>query len=207
MQDKTLVFDFAGVLFAWHPPHMLMRELPQRAHDEASAAHWAGEIFQGYDGDWLAFDQGRVEVPELVQRIAARTGLAAAEVQRVVDAVPHELQPIAPSVDLVRRLRAAGRDLVFLSNMPAPYSDHLEREHAFVGWFRAGVFSGRVNQAKPARAIFELAAARFGRSPPDLVFLDDHRSNVDAARALGWNALHFVDAAQAEAELRQQGWM
>ncbi len=135
-----------------------------------------------------------------------RTGLARADVQRVVDAVPHELQPIPETVELLRRLRDEGRHLTFLSNMPAPYAEHLEREHGFVRWFEDGVFSGRVRAAKPEPAIFQLAAQRFGRLPQDLVFLDDVPANVDAARALGWNALHFVDAAQAEAELRANGW-
>ncbi|MFN5167158.1 MAG: HAD family hydrolase [Pseudomonadota bacterium] len=212
MQPQTLsddrpaiVFDFGGVLFRWHPPSMLRRVVPHLAHDEASAAHWVREIFQGYGGDWQAFDQGRVEVPDLVRRIARRTGAGEADVQAVVDAVPHELQPIEPAVALLARLKAAGRRLYFLSNMPAPYSDHLERTHGFVRWFDDGIFSARVLEAKPDRAIFEIAQRRFGRAPHELVFLDDHVPNVDAARTLGWQAIHFVDAAQAEAELKTHG--
>lgn len=202
----AIVFDFAGVLFRWHPPSMLRRVVPHLVHDEASAARWVREIFQGYDGDWLAFDQGRVEVPDLVRQIARRTGAREADIQAVVDAVPHELQPIEATVALVARLKAAGRRLFFLSNMPAPYSDHLERTHAFVRWFDDGIFSARVLEAKPHRAIFEIAQRRFGRPPGELVFLDDHVPNVDAARALGWQAIHFVDAAQAEAELKARGF-
>lgn len=201
----AIVFDFGGVLFRWHPPSMLRRVVPHLAHDEASAAHWVREIFQGYGGDWQAFDQGRVEVPDLVRRIARRTGAGEADVQAVVDAVPHELQPIEPAVALLARLKAAGRRLYFLSNMPAPYSDHLERTHGFVRWFDDGIFSARVLEAKPDRAIFEIAQRRFGRAPHELVFLDDHAPNVDAARTLGWQAIHFVDAAQAEAELKAHG--
>lgn len=204
---KVIVFDFGGVLFQWHPPTMLMRELPHLAPDVGRAAHWAGEIFQGYGGDWFAFDQGRVQQADLVARIARRTGLAEAEVQRVVDAVPTELKPIDATVALMRRLKAAGHRVTFLSNMPAPYSNHLEREHAFVREFDDGIFSARVQEAKPDAAIFHLAAARFARKPDDLVFLDDHLPNVEAARALGWNALHFADAAQAEADMRAQGWI
>lgn len=204
---KTIVFDFGGVLFNWHPPTMLQRVVPHLARDEASAAHWVGEIFQGYGGDWQQFDRGLLEVDEIVARIVRRTGLAAADVQRVVDEVPNELQPIAPSVALLRRLHESGRRLLFLSNMPALYADHLERAHDFVGWFADGVFSARVHEAKPEPAIFRLAAERFGHAPEELVFLDDHRPNVETARALGWNALHFAHAAQAEAELRAQGWL
>jgi putative hydrolase of the HAD superfamily len=199
-----IVFDFGGVLFQWQPQRLLRREIPQMAHDEASAALWVSKIFQSYEGDWGDFDRGSVSVPELVTRIAARTGLTAHEVQAVVDGVPHELQPIADTVTLLRRLREEGHELYFLSNMPAPYADHLEREHDFLAWFRDGVFSARVGLAKPDPAIFALAAARFGAAPSELVFLDDHEPNVLAARAGGWRALHFTGTAAADAALRAQ---
>ena len=201
-----IVFDFAGVLFRWQPAAMLQREIPHLAHDEASALHWVEQIFQGYAGDWGDFDRGTVGAAALVERISRRAGLAASDVQRIVDAVPHELQPVADTVALLRRLRDSGRELYFLSNMPAPYADHLQARHDFVGWFRDGVFSARVHANKPEAAIFEIAAARFGAAPRELVFIDDHLPNVLAAQALGWNALQFSSAAQVEVELREQGW-
>ena len=201
----NIVFDFGGVLFNWHPPRLLRRELPEVAHDEPSAAHWAQQFFQGYGGDWAEFDRGSVAVPELVARIAARTGLTPHEVQRVVDGVPHELQPIAATVALLRRLRDAGHALYFLSNMPEPYAQHLERAHDFVGWFRDGVFSARVQLVKPDPAIFALASERFATPPDELVFIDDHLPNVHTATACGWGAIHFASAAQVEAELRARG--
>jgi putative hydrolase of the HAD superfamily len=201
-----IVFDFAGVLFHWQPLELLKRELPTRAVDDGSAGLLAEAIFQGYGGDWAEFDRGRVEVPELVRRIAARTGLPPRDVQTVVDAVPAELQPHPPTVALLQRLHAQGRRLHYLSNMPHPYADHLEREHAFLRCFESGVISARVRQIKPEPEIFALAARRFGVKPGQLVFIDDVQANVEAARDAGWNAFQFVDAVDCEAQLRRQGW-
>ena len=201
----TPVFDFGGVLFHWHPPTLLQRELPQRVTDAASAAHWVQQVFQGYGGDWGEFDRGTVAVHELVPRIARRTGLAAHEVQAIVDSVPHALQPIPETVELLRRLRDAGAPLVYLSNMPAPYAEHLEATHEVVQWFRDGVFSARVQAVKPEPAIYAIAAARFGVPPAELLFFDDHLPNVQAAQAAGWQAVHFTGAASAEAALRERG--
>ena len=200
------VFDFGAVLFRWRPLALMQRALPHWAVDEASAAHWADQVFQAYGGDWGEFDRGTVEPAELVSRIVARTGLPSADVQRVLDEIPHELVPIPATVDLLARLRRTGEPLYYLSNMPAPVADHIERSHSVVQWFADGVFSSRVQLIKPEPAIFELSARRFGVAPQSLVFLDDNVDNIDAARAAGWNALHFVDAAQAQAELRRLGW-
>jgi HAD superfamily hydrolase (TIGR01509 family) len=207
MNKKTIVFDFGGVVFHWHPPRLLQREIPHVAVDEASALHWAGEFFQNYGGDWGHFDRGTVSTDELVKRIATRTGLAAADVQRVVDGVPRELQPQADTVALMQRLRHAGHRLCYLSNMPAPYADHLEAAHPFMAWFDGGVFSSRVQHNKPEPAIYHHAAQRFAAAPADMVFIDDLLPNVQAAQALGWNALQFHSAAQVEADLLAAGWV
>ena len=90
--------------------------------------------------------------------------------------------------------------------MPEPFAAHFERTHDFMGLFESGVFSSRVRLIKPDPAIFERAAQVFGRAPADLLFLDDHLPNIAAARAAGWEAVHFVDAAQAEAEVVAKGW-
>ena len=200
------VFDFGRVLFDWQPGLLLQRLLPQRADDAASTAHWVAQVFQAEQGDWADFDRGSVSPADLVPRIASRTGLTLAEVQRVVDAVPHSLQPIPASVALLQRLRQPGRPMFYLSNMPAPYADHLEQQHPFVRQFDAGVFSGRVQLIKPEPAIFALAAQRFGVPPAQLLFLDDHGPNVAAAQAAGWQALQFHGAAQAERDIRAAGW-
>ncbi len=98
-------------------------------------------------------------------------------------------------------LRAQGRELFFLSNMPEPYAAHLERENPFIGWFRDGIFSARVHHIKPEREIFELAAERFGAEPSELLFMDDHLPNVEMAKSLGWHAIHFDSAVQARREV------
>lgn len=202
-----IVFDWAGVLFYWQPRQLLRRTLPQHAVDEASAARLERDIFEGYGGDWADFDRGLLAEPELVRRIAARTGLPPAAVRAVVDAVPAELQPMPASVALLRRLHAQGRRLHFLSNMPAPYAEHLERTHDFLRCFESGVVSARVQQIKPEPGIYDTAARRFGAAPQELLFIDDVAVNVQAARDAGWQALHFVDAAGIEAQLRDRGWL
>lgn len=202
----NFVFDFGRVLFDWQPERLLQRWLPEHAVDDASTAHWVAQVFQSYGGDWGEFDRGAVGPDELVQRIAGRTGLAPAQLQRVVDAAPPSLTPLPDSMALLHKLRRPGVPMFYLSNMPAPFADHLEREHRFVRDFDDGVFSSRVMLIKPDPAIFALAAQRFAVPPAELVFLDDHPANVAAAQAAGWQALLFSDAGQCEQDLRRAGW-
>jgi putative hydrolase of the HAD superfamily len=201
-----IVFDFAGVVFHWQPTVMLQTVLPHHATDEPSTDRLMTALFQSWGGDWAEFDRGTVEPAVLIDRIARRTGLPPADVQAAVQAIPLALQPDPATVALIHRLRAVRRGVYFLSNMPAPYADHLETAHACNTWFDDGVFSARVHAIKPEPEIFELAARRFGGLPQEFVFLDDVPANVAAAKEAGWQALHFTSADAAEAALHQNGW-
>jgi putative hydrolase of the HAD superfamily len=204
--DRAFVFDFGRVVFRWRPEALVAAHIPHRATDDESTRHWVQQIFQAYGGDWGDFDRGTVEPPELARRIAARTGLAESEVAAIIEAGPRELEPLPDTVAWLRRLHAQGRPLHYLSNMPEPFAAHFERTHDFMRLFESGVFSSRVQLLKPDRAIFDHAAKAFGRAPANLLFLDDHLPNIVTARDAGGQAIHFVDAAQAEAEAGALGW-
>jgi len=198
----NIVFDFGGVVFRWHPPSFLARVWPHRVPDPAAAEAAAAAFFENYGGDWGAFDQGLIDAPTVVRRIAARTGWPEAEVAAVVAAVPDELQALPGTVALIQELKAAGHRLFYLSNMPEPYAEHLERAHPLRQWFEGGVFSGRVKHSKPREEIYRIAEQRFGVAPQSLLFLDDHPANITAAKARGWQALLFSNAEALRPELR-----
>lgn len=201
----NIVFDFAGVLFTWQPPALLARLLPDHVASPEAALALVETFFEGYRGDWGEFDRGTIAPGPLAERIARRTGIALSDVRRVIDAVPRELVPIDATVALVRRLQAQGHALFFLSNMPAPYADHLDAEHLFIGLFRAGVYSGRAGLIKPEPAIFAHAERVFGIDAGQTLFIDDVAHNAEAARGAGWHAIHFIDAGQCEAALVDAG--
>ncbi len=203
--SRHLIFDFGAVVFRWQPIDLLQQVLPDHAPDAEAARALADRIFKGYTGAWGRFDHGTIEIPELIDALVAQSGLPAAALQRLVDTIPSALEPLPDTVAWLDRLRTAGHRLFYLSNMPAPFADHLEASHAFLRHFESGVFSGRVQLAKPDAAIFRLALDRFGVAAEDSIFLDDHPANVDAARALGLHAVLFENVAQAEAELRTTG--
>jgi len=204
--ERAFVFDFGRVVFRWRPDVLVATALPHRADSPEAAAHWASQVFQAYEGDWQHFDRGTVEPPELARRIAARTGLTEDEVHAVIDACPRELEPLADTVAWLTRLHAQGRALHYLSNMPDPFAHHFERTHDFMRFFQSGVFSARVGLVKPEPEIFAHAAEVYGRPPQALLLLDDHLPNIQAARAAGWQAIQFVDAAQAEREVSALDW-
>ncbi len=196
-----IVFDFGGVVFRWHPASFLARIWPHRVETLEQGTKVAAQFFQNYGGDWGLFDQGLIGADEVVRRIAARTGWPMGEVAAVVRAVPDELILVPATVALIRDLQAAGHTLHYLSNMPEPFADHLSKAYPLNEWFESGLFSGRVKQIKPDADMFGLAERLFGVPPHELLFLDDHPVNIEAALARDWQAVLFTDPASARREM------
>jgi putative hydrolase of the HAD superfamily len=81
-----------------------------------------------------------------------------------------------------------------------------EREQALYGFEDACdliIYSHEVGMSKPDKRIFHLTWTRLGVKPEELVFVDDHPPNIEAARALGIAAVHFRDNVQAINEIEK----
>lgn len=204
----NVVFDFGAVLFTWRPAELVAQAFPERAATEADAKQLAHAVFS--HTDWHNFDRGLMEMDTLISRTASRLKLQHTALQALVHGIGERLLPMMDTVAVLQALhgnRQQGggvRGLYFLSNMPTPYARALEQKHAFLQQFDGGIFSGDVLCSKPDPGIYSLLQSRYGLVPGSTVFIDDLKSNVDAATALGWKGIHFTSAAQLADELRLQ---
>lgn len=189
----NVVFDLGAVLIGWEPARLMQSHFPERAGTADAAGALARAFFQHQD--WQDFDCGIRSTEDVVARSAARLSLPVDAVRRMVEPLGERLEPIAPAVEVLTALSARRRGgddirLFYLSNMPLPYARALERRMSFFRHFDGGVFSGDVKLVKPHGEIYALLAWRHGLEPEKTVFIDDTAANVEAARALGWHAIH-----------------
>ncbi|MCX7279114.1 MAG: HAD family phosphatase [Burkholderiales bacterium] len=206
---KTVVFDLGAVLLHWQPVDLVATMLPQHAPTPEAAQQLCERIFQGLHpgSTWAEFDRGRVEPDDLAVQLAAQTGVDADDLLDFIHAIPDHLHTKLDTAALLPRLQARGHRLVYLSNMPTPYSERLLQEREFFHYFDDGIFSGLVGLVKPEHAIYAKAESEFGLTPEHTVFVDDNAHNVQTARARGWQAIQFLDAAQCERDLQALGWL
>ena len=73
----------------------------------------------------------------------------------------------------------------------------------FADVFDAMIISAEVGVGKPDARIFQIALEKLGVAPAEAVFLDDFPGNVEGARRIGMQAIHFVQPEAALEELRQ----
>jgi putative hydrolase of the HAD superfamily len=104
-----------------------------------------------------------------------------------------------------RQLKTRGLLTAILSNMGDSVLENIEREFAWIHDFDVQVWSYQLHIAKPDPAIYRHALDALGTRPGETLFLDDKRVNVDAAQALGMQALQFSTVEKLRADLIASG--
>ena len=195
----NLIFDLGGVVVRWDPAAIIASVFD----DEALRAKVREGVFA--HADWVELDRGTLDREDAIRRAAQRTGMAPADIRRLLLAVPPSLTSIPETVELLYRLKARGYPLYCLSNMHSASIEHLEREHEFFEVFTGKVISCRLNFCKPEPQIYQHALTTYSLRASQTVFIDDVDVNVDAAAKTGMRTIQFRDAAQCERELRALG--
>jgi 2-haloacid dehalogenase len=113
--------------------------------------------------------------------------------------------PIAGTVDILAELREQEVPIYALSNWSAETFPFARGRFEFLRWFRAIFLSGEVRLVKPDPRIFQFFCERFALIPEQIIYVDDLKHNVEAARSVGMHAIQFGDPASLREELLQLG--
>ena len=196
---SAVVFDVGKVLFDWDL-RILIRQF---VDDEAEVEHVFANVvsvpwhFQHDAGTPLA-----EMVPARIAEFPQYEAVIRAYSTRFNETIPG---PIPGSLELVEDLAAGGVPLYAITNFGAEFWPAFSATQPIFRHFRDVVVSGDEKIAKPDPAIYRIAQVRFGHAPHQMLFIDDNRDNIESARACGWEAHHFADAATLALDLRQRG--
>lgn len=102
---------------------------------------------------------------------------------------------------LAATFREAGGRLGMLSNGVPEIVARIRSDRDLSAIFDAVVISYEVQLAKPEPEIYRITLDRLGVPPAAALFVDDRLENIDAARELGFQTLHFTGDVHA---LRQR---
>jgi 2-haloacid dehalogenase len=195
----AVVFDLGGVLIDWDPRH-LYRTL---FDDEAAMEEFLATITTP---EWnLAQDAGRPwadAIDELAARHPDRRELIEAFWTRWPETLGGAIEP---TVTVLDELRSTGVRLYALSNWSGETFPAAKPRYRFLEWFDGIVISGDERMIKPDPRIYERLLDRYGLVAGEVLFIDDSPANVEAAAALGIQAVRFADAETLRADLRRFG--
>jgi len=184
---KAIIFDFGGVLLEWDPRNLYHRYFPGRpqAMDEFLSEI---EFFS-----WNAHqDMGRTFAEgnaELIAQFPQHKELIQAYFENYEESITGAIEG---TVSILQVLKEKGYPLFGLSNWSAETFPRAQRIYPFFDWFDDIVLSGDVRMNKPDPAIFNLLLNKTGFSAFECLLIDDSKSNIDSAKDLGFETIHFT---------------
>jgi len=194
-----VVFDIGNVLVRWNPRNLFRKTMRDEARMERFLAAALSVDFVALTDIAADFSNAIAERARAFPEFARELHLFD---ERWVETIGG---PIEENVALLRRLKAAGRPVYGLSNFASVKFAVAQRMYDFLREFDVCVVSGHVGVVKPDPRIYRILFERIGRRPEELLFIDDSLSNVEAARALGMAAIHYLPGVDLERELKARG--
>ena len=193
---KAIIFDVGGVLI--------------RTQSRAGREKWAAKFgIDSWDFENFVFrsesgvqsELGQKSVKEHWQWLAEHFSLTEAslvEMRRDFFGGDALNQPL---VEYVKRLRGAGYATGILSNFGDNARTIWSEVYPFIDYFDGIIISSEVGVMKPDPKIYHLAAESVGVKPAEALFIDDFMQNVEGARAVGMQAIHFSDPEIVQQQL------
>lgn len=179
--DYGMVLSAAPDLSAW----ARMREVSGLTEDILHHRYWA---------DRHAYDRGDLKAEQFWSRVIAEQAPLSPETFVALTAADVDFWGglNQPMIDWADTLKRSGLRIGILSNMPDAMEVGLRARHSWIENFDHQTWSHVVNLAKPEPAIYQHAIDGFGVPAERILFLDDRMENINAARALGMQAIQYA---------------
>ena len=197
--QKAVVFDVGRVLYQWQ-----LRALFEKLISDPNELDWF--LANVVTEEWhFEHDAGRPlaeMIPERIELFPDYSAHIRAYGARFNETIPG---PVEGTHDIVRRLSSAAVPLYCLTNFGHEFWAGFRPTEPLFDLFDDIVVSGTEKVVKPDPRIYQIVEQRSGRTGDALFFTDDNPDNIEAAKARGWDAHLFTDAAALTTQLEQAG--
>jgi len=177
--------------------------------DQAKLAHIAGldkELFtELYWSERPDYDRDVISGTEYWQKIAQSAGTTLTEqvIQELIDFDNRSwMQFDSVMWEWVEQLRAAGKRVGLISNMPRDLGEALKSRTQKLSNFDQLTLSYEIHAVKPEPAVYEHCLDGLNTPPEQTLFVDDRIENVQGAELLGIRAIQFTSRDDVLVRLR-----
>ena len=194
---KNIIFDLGGVLIDWNPEYVYLdvfqgdREKMKWFFDNVCTSDWNENQDAGYPLSQATEDRVKLfpEHEELIRMYYGRWE------EMLGDA-------IEDTVTILKQLIDSDQyKVVALTNWSHETFPVALKKFDFLHWFEGIIVSGEEKTRKPFDDIYELTLNRFNLEAESSLFIDDNLRNIEAARAMGINSIHFKSPSLLKEEL------
>lgn len=184
MKADTLIFDIGSVL--------VYLDFPEALKQMGLSGRARKKILEvpPIPGFWDALDRGDISRDEGARWFASYVPGDEEAAEYAIRHMTEYVNPIARNVRFLRRAKAAGCRVFYLSNFQKENWEILWGQRAdFFSEFDGGVVSWEARCVKPDPAIYRMLMEQYSIVPQCALFIDDREANTQAARELGFQTI------------------
>lgn len=196
---QAIVFDFGKVICTFDLQH-LVRNLA-RASGVAPATIQTHLSAVGRLA--VRYESGRLTSDAFFSEVRVLTGIQISR-DDFREAYCDIFSPISTTFELIRSLKPRYK-LGLVSNTSEWHFEYGIKPVEIFPLFDTVTLSFQVGAMKPAAAVYEDALRKLGLPASMCIYIDDILDNVDAARGMGFYAIHYTTHDALVASLRAYG--
>ena len=190
MSYKTIIFDFGGVVLNidFTLTHLAFLNLGIDNLDEKFSQTQQSGFFDSFEKGEISPEEFRKEIKKFLNSNISDADLDSAWIKMLLD-IPKQ------RIEWILKLKEKYQ-CVLLSNTNQIhydyYRDNLEKEHGykkFSDLFDKTYFSHEIGMRKPDANIYNYVLNDLELLPSEVLFIDDTKKNIDAAKKLSWNTI------------------
>ena len=198
---NTIIFDLGGVLIDWNPEYVYFdifegdKKKMQWFFDKICTVEWNENQDAGYPLAQATENRVKLfpEHEDLIRMYYGRWEEMLGE-------------SISETVTVLKKLiNNPNYRIVALTNWSAETFPVALKKFTFLHWFEGIVVSRTEKTRKPFTDIYQITLDRFKIHPKKAVFIDDNLKNIESAKGLGINGIHFSNSEQLTTELNSYG--
>ncbi len=194
---KNIIFDLGNVLvkFRWQE-FLHEKGFDGEIYDRLVLAAIKSET-------WKEFDRGIWSDAEVIDSFVRNDPEIEKEIHEAFDNTSGicEMYDYAPK--WISTLQSKGYKVYFLSNYSEKVRTECPDATAFTSMMDGGIWSDLVRMIKPGEDIFQKILDTYNLNAEECLFLDDTLPNIETAKRLGFNTIHFTDRDVANEEIRK----
>lgn len=196
---RNIVFDIGNVLvdFCWAD------FLAAKGFDEAMIERIAKASV--LTETWNELDRGVWTEEELIDGFVKNDPEIEKELRLAFGNITGIVRLRDYACDWVKELKAKGYGVYYLSNYGLKTRVETAEDLIFMPLMDGGIMSYEVKLVKPSLEIYQLLLEQYQLKAEECVFLDDTLRNVEAAKKVGMEAIHFTTKEAAIEQLKALG--
>ena len=196
---EVIVFDLGGVIV-----NVNFKSLLGMLFDNSGTASSRTKERSNFSNLLRRYDMGRISVADFHEKISDYLDFELS-FDDFVSSSNEAIEAGDAGIEEIVRSLSKKYQMAILSNTNPVHYEHIKEKYSIIRLFDHILLSYEMGAVKPDAAAFEKLMDTTSMLPSQHMFIDDRSENINAARELGMDGIHYQSVENLRMELNERG--